>query len=182
MFFEDLEAVLPHAQIIFKLFLSLLGIVITILWQRYRKKKALLDFLKFRWAEQQRINLELLKKPENIDVFEKMVYGADYETTRENNKRLFLVFLHLNQILHLYLAMENKLLPEKKFDDLAKVTLRLFVREKKLIEFALKHRGYEKTFRDKIKNLYKGLKHYKRINWEKVHIKTEKNAEPLHCS
>ena len=173
MFIKQIIPYIPLVQILIQIFIGLLGVTITILWQRYRKRKNYLEFMRFRWAEQQQINLAILNNPETSETFEKMVYGSGHQSTSENNRRIFLVFLHLNQILHLYLAKERKLLKQKEFERLATITLRLFARERCLVEFALKNRGYGENFSKAIIKLYENIEPYQFINWDDYNQKSE---------
>lgn len=132
---------------------------------RYARRRDRLEFMRHRWAEQQNINLAQLNNPENATSFEKIVNGKDHNGDVENNKRLNQIFLYINQIQHLYLAYQHKMINEREFEQLAIPTLRLIAREQKLIDFILLNRGYGEHFVSKVRVLLHKLEPYKAIDW-----------------
>jgi hypothetical protein len=124
----------------------------------YTRRRDKLDFLRSRWAEQQNINIHQLETDGDIELFEKMVYGQDFQSDAESARRRVQVFLILNMIQHHYFARTHRIITKSEFKNYAITSLGLLHREQNLVDYLLRERGYSPEFRRTINGLFKETK------------------------
>ena len=113
---------------------------------RYTSRKDLSEFIRVRWAEQQQINLHILGNEADLRVFEQIVHGSEAAFDPLRSRKMFHLFLMLNQLHHHYVLVDRKIITKSDFERLTAPTARLICREIELIEYILKERGYGEPF------------------------------------
>jgi hypothetical protein len=121
---------------------------------RYTRRRDRLDFLRSRWTEQQNINIHQLESDGDIQLFEQMVYGHDFHSDPASARKRVHCFLVLNMIQHHYFAWTHGIISKAEFESYATTTLSLMHREKTLVDYLLRERGYTPEFRRTINELF----------------------------
>jgi hypothetical protein len=89
-----------------------------------------------------------LNSPEMMKPFEAIIYGTT-EPNVELGRKFFHLFIYINIVQHYFYAAEEGLISDRELETLAKPTLDLMAREKEMLEYLVKQRGYVKKFQDR---------------------------------
>jgi hypothetical protein len=119
---------------------------------RARKDEA--DFIRNRWNEQTQLNLACINNDTALAAHEQIVYGEGATIDLDLARKYFVNFLMLNQIQHLFIAMNHRVLTRAEFDTYGLQILRLLKREEGTVNYLLDERGYSDAFKTAIRRLF----------------------------
>lgn len=136
---------------------------------QYTKKKDQLGFLIGAWSMNQEINLFKLGNPLALREFELMIYGTDAQIDDVESRKLYHIFLMLNQVYCGWLAYNEGIIKRDLFESVSAPIIRLVAREGTLLEHILTQRGYHPKFADCVRVLVAG---------EPLVLAKQKNASP----
>jgi hypothetical protein len=130
---------------------------IAVLIYKYTQRRDRLDFLLRRWSDQQALNLAEISSDDNLRSFEEIVYGKTERFDVKRARKRYHLFTVLNMVQSQYFAMEHKVITKADFENYARPSLTLLVRERDEVIYLLTQRGYGLAFREAVTSLLEGL-------------------------
>ncbi len=122
--------------------------------QKYTREKDEADFIRNRWNEQTQLNLVCIHSDTALKSHEEIVYGEGVTVNLDLARKYFVIFSMLNQIQHLFIAINHRILTRAEFDTYALQTLRLLKRQEETVNYLLDERGYSDGFKAAIRPLF----------------------------